>query len=131
MTTATLPVWPGRSGDVTADGYARWLTATAFLRHVVDVPRLLTQWQNAGLPRGGAERDAYTAAVCAASAEYGLVFLLREQAGLNSVPAAPVQWVHDAYDGQIEAVVDRLAGWLVGYGIDPALLVELEAEVAR
>lgn len=130
----TFAPWPDTEDKVTADAYARHLTVDLFKLVHVDTPRYLKEWEDAGLPRTGPLRDAYALACRASSATYGLIYLLRESAGPNTMPADKLALtVHAPYSGDFDEVVNDLDVWLEEYGISAEAILraaEAQAEVA-
>jgi hypothetical protein len=111
--------WPETEDKVTADACARHLTVEAFRTVNVDIPRLLKEWRVAGKPDHGPVRDAFDNASLAASALYGLIYMLREAAGPNTVPADKLALgIHAPWAGDFDAVASDLSEWLSEYGID-------------
>lgn len=129
--TITPPQWPDTEEAVTADVYAQWLTVSAYYRLTAELTPLLHAWEAAGLPREGALRDAYVGCVSAASAEYGLAYMLRSVAPQVLTADELALTVHVAYDGNTEQVIDYLESWLEEYGIDPTKVADaVEADRA-
>lgn len=123
-----LAPYPTRADDQTADALARHLTLTAY-RLSLQLPRLLAEWEAAGLPKYGPLRDAYVHATSAIGAEYGLILFLRREAG-KPTDEPIVAEVYQPYEGWFEYVDSDLTEWLSEYGIDvEAVIRERDAVV--
>jgi hypothetical protein len=119
--TDELAPYPARADDQTADALARHLTLKAYQR-MLDLPRLHAEWETAGLPKTGPLRDAYVHATSAISAEYGLIVMLRREAGKPGEEPV-IADVYQPYEGWFEYVDSDLTEWLGEYGIDPEAVI--------
>lgn len=114
--------YPLTEDMVTAANMSRWLAVQSYRSLRIDVEDAFDTWESAGCPgEGSPERDAYDAALSAATAEGVLALVLRDLPRVM-----PVSQVNELavrvwrlVDGDSADLQDDLESLLEGIGIDP------------